>query len=89
MKVESELSSLLTMPNASPATNEPLLTDPEEIRLILKNLKNKRSNGADLILNVVLKKLPGSAHGTDSGLEHFVGRRINLRCPIYMTGNLE
>jgi len=41
---------------------ETRLTDADEIRRILKGLKNKKSNGPDAIPNVVLKKLPNSAH---------------------------
>lgn len=58
-KVESEIRSFLT---SLPDMPEPLLTDHEEIKLVLKSLKNKRTNGPDSIPNVALKKLPSSAH---------------------------
>lgn len=40
----------------------PRSTDPEEIRRILKSIKNKKSNGPDAIPNLVLKKLSWLAH---------------------------
>lgn len=62
VKVESEIRSFQTASNALPVPHEPILTDPEEIKIVLKSLKNKRSNGPDSIPNVTLKKLPSSAH---------------------------
>ena len=41
---------------------EPSFTNAEEIWCILKSIKNKKSYGPDAIPNIVLKKLPRSAH---------------------------
>lgn len=39
-------------------SQELYVTNAEEVRLILKSLKNKKSKGPDMIPNVVIKKLP-------------------------------
>lgn len=58
--VESEINLFLSNTDAS--TLEPILTDAYEIQYILKNFKNKKSNGPDNIPNIALKKLPSVAH---------------------------
>lgn len=61
-EVESEIRSFLRMTSSPLTTLQPILSDSEEIRHCLKSLKSKKSNGPDSIPNVVLKKLPDSAH---------------------------
>lgn len=58
--VLSEVLSFSQMPASNSVA--PRSTDSEEIRRILKNTKNKKSNGPDAIPYVVLKKLSGLAH---------------------------
>lgn len=61
-KVDSEIRSFQADSSALRDTPKPILTNPEGIKLVLKSLKNKRSNGPDSIPNLALKKLPSSAH---------------------------
>jgi hypothetical protein len=58
--VMSEIDSFYRM--TASTFLEPRFTNADEIRRILKSIKNKKSCGPDAIPNVVLKKLPVSAY---------------------------
>ena len=47
-----------SLANENQQSQDLRLTDAEEVRLILKSLKNKKSKGPDMIPNLVIKKLP-------------------------------